>query len=599
MDQEAKSQRRISQLPRMHKASFNKPQHPSVSNSAACQSDHDSRPHRIACSSRIVFSMLRTCVLFLSFQFGNHANATRFVAYFSVAPGEKMTPIADDLLPLPVAANCLPGPIATAWKSYTDVWAAHHRSPDDPAVRIQLGLTSGDASAKPSVIVGSGRSMATTMRLSILEMRRYETEHFTLLSDCTADRATEVILKLERFYHVWTQLFFPLWKERDHWDHSQAASPRRNTTKHRVVLFANAARYQQILSSEGPIVSRSTGFYSDLKRIAFFHDGSGDDSATRAHELTHQLMSEATDARPRSRPGDRRDFWLVEGIACFMESTMFHDHYATIGGWQASRLSFARHRVLSFGDELPLSLMQGEGRSVVQQREDLSRWYSFAAAYTHRIIDEDNGAGLLNLLHRLGTVYQIRILPLAGCDQDFSQEALTDYLKLSDQDITPVTHDQLVDLCLSRTDVTRDGLEAIAPQSALKWLELAFIPIGNEDVVRLSPQSSTIEQLNLEATGIDDSLGDWIAGANRLREVDFSSTRIGDPVIMRLPKTAPIETLWLTGSLVTDGVIDSIVGMEKLQRVDLQRTQVTQAGVLRLKAARPDLKVNPLEIASP
>jgi len=118
-------------------------------------------------------------------------------------------------------------------------------------------------------------------------------------------------------------------------------------------------------------------------------------------------------------------------------------------------------------------------------------------------------------------------------------------------------------------------------------------------MVRFSPQSSTIEQLNLEATGIDDSLGDWIAGANRLREVDFSSTRIGDPVIMRLPKTAPIETLWLTGSLVTDGVIDSIVGMEKLQRVDLQRTQVTQAGVLRLKAARPDLKVNPLEIASP
>lgn len=543
--------------------------------------------------------MLQTCVLLLSFQFTNHAAAARFVAYFPVVPGETTAPIAEDLLPLPVTSSCLPAPLAAAWKAYTDVWASHHASPDDPPIRLQLGLPSGDASAKPSVVVGSGRSMAATMRLPILEMQRYETEHFTLLSDCSADRATDVILKLERFYHVWTQLFFPLWKERDHWDHSQAASSRRNAIKHRVVLFANAARYQQILSTEGPVVSRSTGFYSDLKRIAFFHDGSGDDSATRVHELTHQLMSEATDARPRYRPGDRRDFWLVEGIACFMESTMFHDHYATIGGWQASRLSFTRHRVLSFGDELPLALLQGEGRAVVQQRNDLSRWYSFAAAYTHRIIDEDDGEGLLNLLHRLGTVYQIRVLPLAGCDQDFSQEALTDYLNLSDQDLTPITHDQLTDLCLSRTDVTHEGLEMIAPQSALKWLELAFVPVGNEDLMRLSPQSSTIEQLNLEATGIDDSIADWIAGANRLREVDLSSTRISDVVIMRLPKTAPIETLWLTGSLVSDDSIDSIAGMEKLQRVDLQRTQVTPTGAASLKAARPDLKVNPLEIASP
>jgi len=568
MDQEAKSQPRSWQSPRALHAS-------------------------------IVAPFTWIVVATVSLSATNFVIAAQFVAYFPLAANDITSPVPDELLRLPVPADCLPNDLAQNWTSYTASWAAHYANPADELARRRLGLPTVAASQKPNVLVTKATRIAGTMRLPIADMQAYESDHFMLLSDVSADRAGEVVLMLENFYHVWTQFFFPLWKDREQWDHSGSSTTRRSLVKHRVVLFSDPARYQQVLSAEGPAALQSTGFYSDQRRVAFFHHGNSNDEATRMHELTHQLMSEATDARPRFRPGDRRDFWLVEGIACFMESTMMLDQYATIGGWQASRLSFARSRVLSFGDDFPLVQMQGEGRAAVQQREDLSRWYSFAAAYTHRSIDEGNGAGLFSLLHRLGTIYQARVLPLARCDRDFDSGAIDGYLNLTDRDISPITHDKLVDLCMSRSQVTRQGIEKIAPQASLRWLELAFIPVTNDDVMRLCPNASTVEQLSLEATAIDDSIGGWLASASKLRELDLSNTRVSDKAIMMLPVSAPIETLWLTGSQVSDASIDKMIAMDKLQRVDLQRTGVSEVGISKLQSSRPGLIVNPLKIESP
>lgn len=536
-------------------------------------------------------------VIFCVFADVNIVLAARFVAYFPLASDHVHADDSSDETSLPPPKHPdLLGSVASLWQDYHDAWYKHFAQPRDQSARDRLGIKSDVIVVKKS----DGRSTAASMRLPIQSMDRFETEHFVLLSDVAPERADQVARDIEKFYLVWTQLFFPLWKSREHWDHTAKISRPPTTIKHRVVLFKDAAQYAHLLRSEGPGIGQSTGFYSDLKRISFFHDADEDDTATRHHELTHQLMSEATEAKPKLRPGEQSDFWIVEGVACYMESVVFASDFATVGGWESSRLQFARHRVLGSGDELPISQLAGEGRLAVQKRDDLARWYSFASVYTHQLIDQDNGNGLIELLQRLATTYQMRIQALSTRARTaVVEKSIASFLQLNDDGILSTTNPRLSDLCLARTSVSSAGLLKIVPQQALKWLDLSFLAIDSSDVSRMCPNASTIEQLSLEGTRVDDSLADWLATASKLRELDLSSTRISDSALARLPMEAPIETLWLTGSQVTDDSLARIQSIRALKHVDVQRTAITDNGVAQLRAARPDLDINPLEVAAP
>ncbi len=524
----------------------------------------------------------------------DNVQAARFAVFFPL-PSDQASVGETNESPLPPQSADLSPAMTTSWQAYCDAWKQHHINPADESVRRRLGIAANEL----SVVVSNGRAAAVSLRLPSLEMQRYETEHFVLLADTSAERASDEVRKLEQYYLVWTQLFFPLWKDREQWDRTVGNARPKTSIKHRVVLFANAARYAELLRGEGLGMGQSTGFYSDLKRITFLHDGQGEDSASRVHELTHQLMTEATDSKPRSRPGERRDFWLVEGIACYMESTVLHADHANVGGWHASRLQFARHRVLGLGDDLPFASLSSEGRLAVQQRQDLSRWYSFVAAYTHQLIDEGNGSGLVDVIQRLAAIYQIRISAVPNNKSVVSSQPLADYLRIDDDQLLPVDENQLRDLCLTHCAVTVAGITTITPSRTLRWLDLSFLPVDHTAVVRLCPDTGSLEQLSLEATQVDDSVGDWLAGATKLRELDLSSTRIGDDVIGKLPTSAPLTTLWLTGSQVSDASIDRIIAMKSVTQVDLQRTRVTDAGIGRLRSARKDVQINPLEIMEP
>lgn len=543
------------------------------------------------------FSVLRTIATFICCAIAvNHLHAAQFVAYFPLPSAQLSSPATADQVSLPPRHPDLQEPVALLWQSYCDSWQQHHDKPSDQVVRDRLGIAAETIAVKQS----DGRSTAASMRLPIKSMDRFETEHFVLLSDVGPERATEVARDIEKFYLVWTQLFFPLWKSREHWDHSVKGSRPPTTIKHRVVLFKDSVQYTQLLRAEGPGIGQSTGFYSDLKRISFFHDGDGDDTATRHHELTHQLMTEATDAKPRLRPGEQRDFWIVEGVACYMESIAFDDDVATVGGWQSSRLQFARHRVLGSGDDIAISQLASEGRLAVQKRDDLARWYSFAAVHTHKLIDHDNGCGLVELLQQLASIYQMRVSPLLSRPQPVDTgESIANYLQMNDSRITPIANAGLSDLCLTRTSVTSEGLAKIVPQTALQWLDLSFLPIDSSDVTRLSPTAASIEQLSLEGTRVDDSIANWLSTASLLRELDLSSTRISDDVIEAIPSAAPLETLWLTGSRVSNACVNQIISMKSLKHVDVQRTAVSEIGLAQLRAARPDLDLNPLQVAGP
>jgi hypothetical protein len=425
-----------------------------------------------------------------------------------------------------------------------------------------------------------------------------------------------IIEDLERCYWVWTQMFFPLWEagtqvsaalrdvsKDETLQQFLESHPARITVRRklRVVLFRDAAEYRQSLSADNPGIERSTGFYSNQKQTVFLYASPRDDAATRRHELVHQLFCEATrSGLGRDIPGEREGFWLVEGIAGYFESLFLGETYATVGGWDASRLQFARYRLLSAGDSMPFAELRRDGRLAAQQRQDIARWYAHAITQTHHLLDGGDVDRRRWVYQQLAERYKIRT-ELAKVDE---RDALRDidrstgeFLAIDDARIlaNPIQQPPR-ELVLAECRVSKDGLSKLPPSTRLRWLDLTRLPVGNQSVRRLAPQSQSLEQLRLEATRIDNGLADWLRKATNLRELDLSWTPMDDTMIDAVAGANNLSVLFMTGTNVSDESIDGIAKMRRLQEVDLQRTRVTDAGIARLRAARPDLDINSIRL---
>jgi hypothetical protein len=285
-----------------------------------------------------------------------------------------------------------------------------------------------------------------------------------------------------------------------------------------------------------------------------------------------------------------------------MESASIGERSATVGGWESSRLQFARHRVLASGDGLDIRGLEAMSRSQFVRAGEVTRTYAFAAAHAHRIADRD----WEQLLSRVARLYQSRVTvplpdapPQAKVDPERDSHELRDYLLIDAARLTPIARTDLVHLCLSRCKLDDSSLATIPPQRELTWLDLSGIAVGNEGVERLCPDPSRLKQLSLEATAIDAGLTRWLARCQRLEELDLTWAPVDDGVIAALPVSAPLATLWLTGTKVTDESLPRIASIKTLRRLDLQRTKVTEVGRQRFRAARPDVALDPLELVTP
>ncbi|MGB1926746.1 MAG: hypothetical protein ACPHL6_09455, partial [Rubripirellula sp.] len=460
------------------------------------------------------------------------------------------------------------------WSAYMQVWQAHHQDPANLDVRRFLGLPTSEPFAFQAK---RGRTSPRWLGWQPGTFAQVETSHFSIYS--TADEATtrRVAEDLERSFWAWTQLFFPLWEAAAQVTAAfSAQSPDQTTVgflssnrprltsrrQFQVVLLKNVEQYRKTLEAEGSGIEQSTGFYSDTLRTIFLY-GSDDDAAeTRRHELTHQLFREATrSSLGQTTPGERTDFWLVEGIAGYMESMTVGERVATIGGWDASRLQYARYRVLAGGDLMPPAELMSDGHQQAQQRSDLVRWYSHSIAHVHTLMDGGNDQARSWLYQRLSSLYRSRSpMPLLK-DRDAIEsrilrswgQDLQRYLQLNDKQLSEnPPSDPLRVLCLNGCEVTKDGLEFIPASREMTWLDLARLPVGNLSVKRLIPEPTMLEQLTLEVTKVDDSLGSWVRQARRLRELDMSWTVVGDEFLQSIAGFEDLSVLWMTGTRLTD-----------------------------------------------
>ena len=206
--------------------------------------------------------------------------------------------------------------------------------------------------------------------------------------------------------------------------------------QHKVVYFRTKDDYVKALKPTFPNVEISIGIYVDAPRCAYFFAGDDYNEETLYHEATHQLFHESRPVAPDV--GARGNFWLVEGIALYMESLRAEDGFHVLGGFDARRMKDARYRLLHDGFHVPLAEFSAMGMHAIQSDKRIATLYSQAAGLTHFLIHYDGGRYRDALVACLSAIYDGRdnplLLPqLAGTSSSDLDDQYREFMKSGGQ----------------------------------------------------------------------------------------------------------------------------------------------------------------------
>ena len=400
---------------------------------------------------------------------------------------------------------------------------------------------------------------------------RVSSPHFQIATNATQQQGEQLAILLENLVTAWRQVFFEyassgqnLKRAIEH--KTRLTFPRRS---HRIVLFATRQDYVNFLSKMEPFAQETLGYYSSKNQTAyFFLDDRESLQATWLHETTHQLFHETR--RVRKDIGRDHNFWVVEGLALYMESLQeLHDGCWSVGGLDADRIQFARHRRIAEGFFVPLQTLSSFGQQQIQQHKDIRRLYSQAAGITQFFLHQDNGSLRKPFMRYLSAVY-------AGRD---SESTLAAQLKvpLADLDVNYARFLQ----------VGHQELKALDPRVRPRNLSLRNMKIrdGCFDEIDMSE----LTWLDVSQTKISDEGIKPIAAARHLRQVSFENTNIGDKTVNRLSAAKGLLELDLSGTQITDASCETLKSLSNLTSLWLDRTKVSSQKEKELRSVLKNL----------
>ncbi|MAV34073.1 MAG: hypothetical protein CMJ59_01325 [Planctomycetaceae bacterium] len=420
--------------------------------------------------------------------------------------------------------------------------------------------------------------------------------HFAITTSHSAKAGLELSRELEDMLIVWRQLFFDFWgvksSLKSRFSGSKLPLTRPGASpRFEVVLFRDRAEYTSQLEQIEPQIARTVGYYLAPQKKSFFFAEDAP-TATRFHEATHQFFQESR--RGPQRVGEQSDFWMVEGIALYMESLERYRDYCTVGGFDADRLQFARQRLFNEQFYLPVGDLSGLGREPLQKHPQLRRLYSQSAGLVHFLMDGEGGRyrdGALSYLEAiyLGRADQQTLAASTATELDSLDQSYRQFLRVSDEQLQYLKPtDRVRSLCLAQTQTTADALLRLADYGQLEWLDLSYT--GADDQLLALLKGPRMERLNLEGTSISDAALAHIGSFKNLRELDLSKTGIGDTGLAHLKTLSQLEVLYLTGTQITDRGLIQLAQLKQLEILDVAQTQVTAQALERLVKQLPRLE---------
>lgn len=233
------------------------------------------------------------------------------------------------------------------------------------------------------------------------------TEHYQVRTNHSLEEGVRLASRLEDFYGAWRQVFVRYYSSDNELARlfREGAPSNRAARRHQVTYFRDRDEYNEALIREQPQIGISIGYYSNTAGMAHFFVGPEQSDSNIYHEATHQLFSELKQVKEVGRDAN---FWIVEGIACFMESYKPGNRLVTLGGADAVRLQNARVRLVRDDFYLPLAELCSLGMTDLQRHDDIKMLYSEAAGLTYFLMFANEGRYRQALVDYLATVYANR-----------------------------------------------------------------------------------------------------------------------------------------------------------------------------------------------
>ncbi len=272
-------------------------------------------------------------------------------------------------------------------------------------------------------------------RETIRDGWKIDSEHYSILTNHSIEEGVRLSRRLEELYRVWKRLFFQfLASERQLTAMFHGRSGPVDLPRHKVIFFKTKEGYVNKLGPAEPNIGLTVGIYFSSTKTCYFYDKANDDiERTLLHEATHQLFHETRPVSPEV--GRRSNFWIIEGIAMYMESLRREGKYHVLGGFDDEiRLQNARYRLLENDFYIPLEEFTRWDMRTFQTHDDLKKIYTQAAGLTHFLMHFDQGTYRDAVVRLLQEVYHGKDTPATlrrrtGTDEDELDREYREFLR--------------------------------------------------------------------------------------------------------------------------------------------------------------------------
>jgi hypothetical protein len=236
------------------------------------------------------------------------------------------------------------------------------------------------------------------------------TDHYLVRTDKSLERGVEIAKTLEQYHDFFMQTFAGFFSTPDQMmklfqTSGSSSSLQSRSRPYLVDYFRSRDEYVNRLVKRVPQIGITNGLYYTADRVAYFYyDPQQQNQDTLFHEATHQLFYE-NDKRDRMIAMDA-NFWIVEGISCYMESYHVENGQSVVGDPKHVRIEAARHRCLIDKYYIPLDRFTEMGMYAFQSSRQISMNYSQAAGLAHFFMHYDGGRYRDALIEHLSEIYR-------------------------------------------------------------------------------------------------------------------------------------------------------------------------------------------------
>ncbi len=257
---------------------------------------------------------------------------------------------------------------------------------------------------------------------------KIETEHFIVKTNHSLKRGVEIAKQLEEYYTFFRRTFASFFETpeqlRDRFIGAAGARRPKPPKQMLVQYYRTKEEYVSQLIKKIPQIADTEGLYYEPDRTAYFFDNPDrQNDGTLFHEATHlffdiptvQNRRNAAQARRRALQqrvvnpwilGENENFWIIEAIACYMESFERTKDGYRLGNPNYIRFRGAHHRLMKDEFFVPLKKYSAMGIREFQSSTEIAKLYTQGSGLAHFLMHYENGKYRDALVRFIGELYR-------------------------------------------------------------------------------------------------------------------------------------------------------------------------------------------------